>query len=331
MEGNGFKQKREATEKILPVAIMAHNEEKVIQKAVENVLSQNTPIGYSAKVVVVANGCSDRTEEIVKGLEEQNPNRIVLVSMAEKGKTRAINRAIKFFDQISSTDLQIPYVIFLDADCEFLGREVLINFINRFEQNPRLCAVGADCLPDVFLNSRKDIVAEIYRANYTLGQSVKINSISGMCYGVRLDILKKIDFPDFQFAEDMFVSSRLDGHFLKDKNIKIVFKTPSHLRSEIKRRTRQEISTQRYHEYYSYLKRKDGRVSLFEKSLSDDYRWWGATDNHTIKVWFRLKGIKPKFLVMAYALITLWAKIKARRTLTKIKKNEDLDYWKVLR
>ena len=152
-----------------------------------------------------------------------------------------------------------------------------------------------------------------------MSQSVKINSISGMCYAIRLDILKRIDFPDFQFAEDMYVSSRLDGHFFKDRNIKIVFKTPSHLRSEIKRRTRQEVSAQRYHEYYSYLKRKGVRVKMFEKPLADDYRWWGATDNHIIKVWFGLEGIKPKFLVMAYALITLWAKIKARRTLTKIK------------
>jgi glycosyltransferase involved in cell wall biosynthesis len=317
--------------RLLPIAIMAHNEEKVIHRAVQNALSQNIPVGYSVKVVVVANGCSDRTEEIVKGLEKQNPNKVVLVSMREKGKTRAINRAIKFFDQISNNDLQIPYIIFLDADCEFNGKEALIDFVNRFEQNPQLCAVGADCLPDVFSNSRKDIVAEIYRTTYTLGQSVKINSISGMCYAIRSDILKKIDFPDFQFAEDMYLSCRLDGHFLKDRNIKIVFKIPSDLRGEIKRRTRQEISTLRYHEYYSYLKRKGVRVSLFEKPLDDDYRWWGATDDHIIKVWFRLKGIKPKFFVMAYALITLWAKIKAYRTLKKMRKNGDLDYWQVLR
>lgn len=324
-------EKEVISAKTLPVAIMAHNEEKVIHRAVQNALSQNIPVGYSVKVVVVANGCSDRTEEIVRGLEKQNPNSVVLVPMTEKGKTRAINRAIKFFDQISNNGLPIPYVIFLDADCEFLGKEVLINFLNRFDQNPQLCAVGADCLPDVFFNSRNDIVAEVYRAIYSLGQSLKINSISGMCYGIRFEILKKIDFPDIQFNEDMFVSSRLDGHFLKDRNIKIVFKTPSDLRGEIKRRTRQEISTQRYHEYYSYLKRKGVRVSLFEKPLGDDYRWWGATDDHIIKVWFRLKGIKPKFFVMAYALITLWAKIKAYRTLKKMRKNGDLDYWKVLR
>ena len=186
-------------------------------------------------------------------------------------------------------------------------------------------------MPDVFFNSGKEIVAEIYRATYTFGQSVKINSISGMCYAIRLDILKKIDFPDFKFAEDMFISSRLDGHFLKDRNIRIVFKTPPDLPTEIRRRTRQEVSARRYHEYYSYLKRKGVRVSLFEKPLGDDYRWWGATDNHIIKVWFRLKGIKSKFLVMAYVLITLWAKIKAHRRLKKMRKNGNLDYWQVLR
>ena len=52
---------------LLPVAIMAHNEETVIKKTLENVLSQNAPIGYSIKTVVVANGCTDRTEEVVKG------------------------------------------------------------------------------------------------------------------------------------------------------------------------------------------------------------------------------------------------------------------------
>ena len=323
--------REKVSDRLLPIAIMAHNEEKVIQKAVESILDQKTPTGYAVKVVVIANGCSDRTEEIVRGLEKQNPNSVVLVPMTEKGKTRAINRAIKFFDQISNNGLPIPYVIFLDADCEFLGKEVLINFFNRFDQNPQLCAVGADCLPDVFFNTRKDIVAEVYRAIYSLGQSLKINSISGMCYGIRFEILKKIDFPDIQFNEDMYVSSRLDGWFFRDKDIKVVFTTPYNLKNELKRRTRQEISTQRYHEYYSCLKRKGVRVSLFEKPLGDDYRWWGATDDHIIKVWFRLKGFKPKLLVIVYVLITLWAKVKAYRTLKKMRKNGDLDYWKVLR
>lgn len=310
---------------------MAHNEEKVIHRAVQNALSQNIPVGYSVKVIIVANGCSDRTEEIVKGLEEQNPNKVALVSMTEKGKTRAIHRAIAYFDELSRKDLLIPYVIFLDADCEFLDKEVLINFINRFEQNPRLCAVGADCLPDVFLNSRQDIVAEIYRATYSLAQSLKINSISGMCYGIRFDILKMINFPELQFAEDMFVSARLDGWFLKDRNIKIIFKTPSDLKDETDRRTKHIIITQLYHDYYSFLRKKGTNVKLFEKSLGDEFRWWGASENNIIITWLRLKGIKTKFMIIVYVLVRFWAKIKAYFLLKKVRKNQGLDYWRVIR
>jgi glycosyltransferase involved in cell wall biosynthesis len=322
---------REGSTKLLPIAIMAHNEEKVIQKAVESILSQNTPAEYSVKAIAVANACTDRTEEVVNRMVEQYPDRIQLVSIREKGKTKAINEAIKLFDKISNGGFKIPYVIFLDADCEFNDKEVLLNFVKRFEQNPQLCAVGANCLPDVLFNSRKDIVAQIYRTIYSFGSSLRNNSISGMCYAIRLDILKKIDFPEFQFAEDMYLSSRLDGHFLKDRNIKIVFKTPSNLGDETNRRTRHVILTRLYHDYYSFLRKKGTNVKLFEKSLGDDYRWWGAPANNMIIPWLRLKGIKTKLLVIAYVLVRLWAKIKAYRLLKKVRRDESLDYWKVTR
>lgn len=317
--------------KLLPVAIMAHNEEKVIERAVKGVLNQNIPVGYSVKVVVVANGCTDRTEEIVRDLEQHNPNEVLLLSIPEKGKTRAINNAIQYFKQMSDTDTLIPYVVFLDADCDFLGKEVLCDFMKRFEQTPHLCAVSAHCLPDVYTNSRQDIVAQIYRTIYQFGNSLKINSISGGGYCIRLDILEKMDFPDFQFAEDMFISSRLNGWFLRDKNINILFETPSDLRGEIRRKTRQEISTQRYHEYYSYLKKKGIRAELFDKPLGDDYRWVGATDDNIGKVLLRLKGLKSKLLAVTYLLIRISAKIQALFYLRKIGKLENIDYWEVSR
>ena len=310
---------------------MAHNEEKVIHKAVESVLDQKTPGGYSVKVVVVANGCSDRTEDIVAFLEKQYPGKVVLLSMKEKGKTKALNRSINYFNELSDTGLQIPYVVFLDADCEFLDKEVLINFINRFEQNPQLCAVGANCLPDVLFNKRKDVVGDTYRTIYKLGELLKINSISGMCYGIKYHILNKIKFPNIQFNEDMYVSSRLDGWFFRDKDIKVVFTTPNNLKNELKRRTRQEVSTQRYHGYYSSLKKKGIMIKLYEKPLNDDYRWVGATDNHVMQIWFLMKGIKPKLLIIAYGLTRLWAKINAYFILKRVNKNQDIDFWEVLR
>lgn len=317
--------------KLLPVAIMAHNEEKVVERAVKSALNQNTPAGYSVKVVVVANGCTDRTEEIVCYLEQQHPNKVSLISIPDKGKTKAINKAIQYFKETSDADAAIPYVVFLDADCDFLGSEVLCNFIKHFEQNPNLCAVSSHCLPDVCVNSRQDIVAEIYRTIYQFGNSLKINSISGGGYCIRLDILEKMDFPDFQFAEDMFISSRLNGWFLRDKNINILFETPSNIRGEIRRKTRQEISAQRYHQYYAYLKKKGIRVELFDKPLGDDYRWVGATDDNIGNVLLRLKGLKSKLLVVTYLLIRVSAKVQALFYLRKIGKLENIDYWEVSR
>ena len=77
--------------KLLPIAIMAHNEEKVISKAIKSALSQDTPVGYSSKIVVVANACTDGTEGIVGRMAENYPNKVQLVSIKEKGKTRRVN------------------------------------------------------------------------------------------------------------------------------------------------------------------------------------------------------------------------------------------------
>ena len=316
-------------DKLLPVAIMAHNEGKVIQKSVESVLDQNTPIGYTVKVVIVANGCSDRTEGVVRDLEGCYPNRVVLVSMKEKGKTKAINRAIEVISGMENAGVEIPYVIFLDADCEFYGRGALVKFVKEFRINPKLCAVAADCLPDVFFNSRKDIVAQIYRAIYRLSESLRINAISGMCYGIRFDILKQIDFPNFQLSDSMYVTSRLDGWFFRNKDIKIIFKAPFGLRKEILRRTRQEVSNQRYHEYYSYLKGKGIKSTLFETPLGDDYKWRGAMDGNIFKEWLKLRDNKARTLIILFYLISIWSQISAS---VKVRRMEITDiYWEVER
>jgi hypothetical protein len=129
----------------------------------------------------------------------------------------------------------------------------------------------------------------------------------------------------------MFVSARLDGWFLKDRNIKIIFKTPSDLKDETDRRTKHAIITQLYHDYYSFLRKKGTNIKLFEKSLGDEFRWWGASENNIIIAWFRLKGIKIKFMVVIYVLVRFWAKMKAYLLLKKVRKNQGLDYWRVIR
>ena len=316
---------------LLPVAIMAHNEEKVIRGAIESVLRQKIPAGFTVKIVICVNGCSDRTEDVVKEIAEEIPDRIDLLSIREKGKTKAINETIKYLDNTLLPHYEIPYVIFLDADCNFLGNDNLINFVEQFDWNIDLCAVGADCLPDVAFNYRKDMIAHLYRAIHGFSRAIRINTISGMCYGIRLSILRIIHFPDFQFAEDMFIAARVNGRFLKKDNVRIVYKTPKYFTDEIKRRTRQAVSTQRYHDYYSYLRKKGDSVKLFKDSLGSGFKWGKAEDCNIIRAWIGLKGIRSKILVLGYFLIRIFAKVRARIILKKLRANSDLDYWKVAR
>jgi hypothetical protein len=226
-------------------------------------------------------------------------------------------------------DFSIPYVVFLDADCTFLDTEALVNFVRRFESNPSLHAISAHCVPDVCFNSRTDFISQVYRATESLARLIKINSISGMCYSIKFDVLRKIEFPDFQFAEDMFVSSRLNGWFVKDMDINILFETPRDFRSDLNRRARQEISSKRYREYFSYLKSVGKTVELFDEPLGPYYRWGYMTQRSFFRLWLDLQGVKDKFFIIGYLIIKYLAKIEAQRRLRKLKQNRDLDYWSV--
>ena len=146
------------------IAIMAHNEELLIGRAVYNVLNLDIPNDYKIKVIVVTNGCTDNTELVVKGIYNRYQNDVVLLSIKEKGKTKAINAFIRYMNTCIENGEEIPYVVFLDADCIFLHRDALVRYIHRHEENTELVAVGGNCQPNVFNAQRNDIVAEMYRA-----------------------------------------------------------------------------------------------------------------------------------------------------------------------
>lgn len=90
-----FRKKKSAiTEKELPtvaVVIAAYNEEAVIEEKIKNTLGLVYPDG-KLKVYVIADGCTDKTTEIVSNY----PDVVLLHQSERKGKSAAINRAMKF-------------------------------------------------------------------------------------------------------------------------------------------------------------------------------------------------------------------------------------------
>jgi len=74
------------------MGIMAHNEEANIGRLLEAVVSQQTHQVTVTEIVVVASGCTDRTEPIVQEWASQDPRIQLVVEANREGKASAINR-----------------------------------------------------------------------------------------------------------------------------------------------------------------------------------------------------------------------------------------------
>ena len=81
------------------VLIVAHNEEKVIEKKLENVITNNYP-KEKIKYIVASDNSSDQTNRIVNNFIETHPNldMRLYITKEHKGKTNAQNEAQKYVD-----------------------------------------------------------------------------------------------------------------------------------------------------------------------------------------------------------------------------------------
>lgn len=93
----------------LSVVIPAYNEEKRITETLGSVDSYLEHAGYDYEIIVVVNGSSDHTFDVVKKLESTTVQKAVAVNLTEGGKGNAVKRGI--LDNASG-----DIVVFMDAD-----------------------------------------------------------------------------------------------------------------------------------------------------------------------------------------------------------------------
>jgi cellulose synthase/poly-beta-1,6-N-acetylglucosamine synthase-like glycosyltransferase len=73
------------------MGIMAHNEGANLGRLLENVVSQRMDAATLTQIVVVASGCTDDTEAIVKAWAKREPRIHLLVQECREGKASAVN------------------------------------------------------------------------------------------------------------------------------------------------------------------------------------------------------------------------------------------------
>jgi glycosyltransferase involved in cell wall biosynthesis len=116
----------------------AYNEEAYIEKTIESVLSQTI---LPQKWVIVSDGSTDRTDEIVRGYMPENPW-IVLLRLPEH-KDRHFAAKVRCFNAGYEKVKKLDYDIIgnLDADISF-DRDYFQFLMAKFAENPELGVAG---------------------------------------------------------------------------------------------------------------------------------------------------------------------------------------------
>ena len=132
----------------LSILIPAHNEELVIERTVRKILASEYPHD-KLEIIVMNDGSSDRTAEILNKLAQEFPNvRPVHIPKGEggKGKAHVLNRALKLTKQ--------EMIAIYDADNQPEPR-ALVYLAAQFTLNPKL---GAALGKFRTLNKKKNLL-----------------------------------------------------------------------------------------------------------------------------------------------------------------------------
>ncbi len=136
------------------VVIPAFNEEKVIAACLESVLRSDYP---DLRVIVVDDGSTDRTAEVVRGLVEKHPQ-VRLLQEENAGKWHAANFAL--------SEIETPILVVADADSIFLPDTVRW-LVQPFRDETVGAVAGL-----VEVGNRQNILSDFQHQEYMVTQNV---------------------------------------------------------------------------------------------------------------------------------------------------------------
>lgn len=124
---------------MISVVIPLYNKEQIIDKCLHSVLSQDYD---DFEIVIVNDGSTDRSVEIVKGIDD---SRIRLIEQENGGPSKARNTGVK--------NAKGEWIVFLDADDELLSG-ALSKFHDLIDEHPKVKMFGCSYVT----NDGKNIV-----------------------------------------------------------------------------------------------------------------------------------------------------------------------------
>lgn len=248
----------------LSIGILAHNEEGAIGATIASLLGQSalSDSSISTEIIVVANGCADRTVDVAAAALEKAPAGVDrrVVDIETPGKANAWN---VFIHEASAPEAD--YFILLDADIEFAAPDAIARLVGHLAENPEI-----DIAPDQPVKKFSDgggALRPVIRALQKSG-SDSDHALSGQLYAARAPALRNIVMPLGIVVEDGFLRAMvLTRSFSEPETLSRIRRAPgvSHFY-----RPYETIS-----EIWRYERRQAVGTAI-NRFLYDELRFWRA-------------------------------------------------------
>lgn len=211
----------------IKIAIPIYNEERNIHNLLQSIKKQNNKYYILEKIIVVCDGCTDKSQDIVKKIAKNYPFISCKVYKQRKGKIERLNYLYKTI----KSDLLITF----DGDVVLGNRNVIDNMVLNFKDK-KIMVVGANCLPigndNLFrkLMFKYEIIWYEVRKNLNGGNNIYNTKGAGVAF--RTEFSRKIKLPKNNISETKYIYLKLKEEGLKyffSKKAIVYFLPPNNL------------------------------------------------------------------------------------------------------
>lgn len=218
------------------IGIPAYNEAANIGKLLRTLLKQTSSEYRLEKIIVISDGSTDSTVQIVQKLASRYKTIKVVVGSNRQGKAKRLNQ---LFDMTTS-----EVIVCLDADIKLASVHTLDHLLKPFE-NPRVSLVSGSDQPvreSGWFNEITRTFHELWyetRKDHNGGDSV--HNIHGTIYALRKSLYKTCHFPQHLIADDhqvYFRAKELQLDFYFAKNARVYFRLPVTLKEYLVQHSR---------------------------------------------------------------------------------------------
>ncbi len=283
---------------VLSIGMMAWNEEESIGTTLESLFRQSVFEKLCARreqceILVLANGCTDRTVAVARELFERMGRAhpwsdgftARVIEIPEPGRNNAWNRFVHEFSAVETR-----FIALMDADIVFHHLDTIYSLMATMEQRPNVSATSGRQCKDILFKERKTLWERISLATSDMTGTIE-GRISGQLYCMRTKVARNLLLPRDLSANDdgffkaaicsEFFSRPLDpGRILTAPDAAHIFEAYVTVRDILNNQKRQMIGQTGVYVLLEYLKTLSPRE---QTNLADTLRRHEAQDPDWLK------------------------------------------------